>query len=79
MFSKQISRGLVAGNFKYIRWFLLVCVIVFWANPSLAEIYVYKKYGSYFITDSYKGSNYVKLYKTKKSEPETSSLLDIET
>ncbi len=75
MFSKHISHGLVAGNLKYIRWFLFVCVIVFWTNPSLAEIYVYKKNGSYFITDSYKGSNYVKRYKTKISEPKTSSLV----
>ena len=36
---------------------------------------MYKKYGSYFITDLYKGSNYVKRYKTKKPEPETSSLI----
>ncbi len=51
----------------------MVCLIVFWANPSLAEIYVYEKNGSYFITDSYKGSNYIKRYKTKRSKPETSS------
>lgn len=84
MFSKHIFRslalnrtgtGLVAGNFKHIRWFLLVCAIVFWANPSLAEIYVYEKNGSYFITDTYKGSNYIKRYGTKRSEPETSSLI----
>ena len=75
MFCKHIPLSLASGNFKNIRWFLLVCLIVFWANPSLAEMYVYKKNGSYFITDSYNGSNYVKRYETKKSEPERSSMV----
>lgn len=69
----RTGTGLVTGSFKYTRWFLIVCLIVFWANPSLAEIYVYEKNGSYLITDSYKGSNYVKRYKTKRTKPKTSS------
>ena len=34
-----------------------------------------QKKGSYFITDSYKGSNYIKRYKTKKSGTKTPSLI----
>ena len=71
--------GLAAGSFKYAWWFSLVCLVVFWANPSLAEIYVYEKNGLFLITDSYEGSNYISRYKTKRPKPETSSRIRTKT
>jgi soluble lytic murein transglycosylase-like protein len=47
---------------------------VFWSNPSFAELYLYKKNGSYHITDSYHGSGYLKRYKGKKLKPESKKL-----
>lgn len=41
-------------------------LFIFWSNLSFAEIYMYKKNGSYFITDTYQGAGFVKIYKTRR-------------
>lgn len=44
----------------------MISIVVFWSNSSLADIYVYKQNDSFYITDTYKGPDYIKRYKAKK-------------
>lgn len=48
---------------------LFICMHVLWASPLYADIYMYKKDGSYHLTDTYLGSDYIKVFKTKKTKP----------
>ena len=69
----HIGTGLDAGSLRYIWSLICVCMIVLWGNPCFAEIYVYKKNDTYYITDLYQGSNYIKRYRAKRSKPKTAS------
>lgn len=64
---------MIYGNGKkfFIAASILVCLAVLWSSPSFAEIYLYKKNGSIYITDTFQGNDYVKRYKSKTSTPKT--------
>lgn len=53
---------------KYFLLLFVACLTVFWGSPSFAELYLYQKNGSYHITDTYHGSNYIKRYKGEKQK-----------
>lgn len=61
---------------KFTLWMLfLLCTGVFWSSLSFADIYVYKKNNSFYITDTYKGPGYVKHYKTKKDNSRSTIII----
>lgn len=63
-------------QFKFTPWVLfLLCAGVFWSSPSFADIYVYKKNNSFYITDTYQGPDYIKHYKTKKDESRSTIII----
>ncbi len=64
---------------NFFWWLSFVCVVVLWGNPSFAEIYVYKKNGAFYMTDSYQGSDFVKRYKTKRSRSQNISSIPDKT
>lgn len=59
------------GKGFFIATLGLICLAVLWSSPSFAEIYLYKKNGLIYITDTYQGNDYVKRYRSKKSKPKT--------
>ena len=59
---------------NYFLLLFVACLTVFWASPSLAELYLYEKNGSYHVTDIFQGSDYIKRYKGKKQKPKSEKL-----
>ena len=59
---------------KYFLLLFAACLTVFLGSPSFAELYLYQKNGSYHLTDTYQGSNYIKRYREKKQKQKSKKI-----